>query len=155
MRDNLPLIIPELKLETTIWIKLLKYKINKRDPNTNIVISDVRFPDEVKAIQELGGIILKINRSSVEPVEICHESENANELKFDDSIDNNGTIEDFYNNINELLNLKTYNENINRNNIYDENSDDDNKRDLGYLYAHISGIAVGIGLMKIVSVITK
>jgi adenylate kinase family enzyme len=106
MRDTLPLIIPELKLETSIWIKLLTYKVNKIleiDSKSHIVISDVRFHDEVKAIKDLGGIILKVNRTSVEPIQTQHESENANELNYDNLIENNGTLDDFYKNINKIL----------------------------------------------------
>lgn len=45
-----------------IWIANLE---NKLINNTkNIVISDVRFPNEIETIKKLGGIIIKINRTN-------------------------------------------------------------------------------------------
>lgn len=52
--------IPEMKIESSIWIELFKLKYN---PSIKTVISDVRFLDEAKAIKELGGIIIKIERN--------------------------------------------------------------------------------------------
>lgn len=53
--------IPEMKIDNSIWIELFKLKYN---PSIKTVISDVRFLDEAKAIKELGGIIIKIERTN-------------------------------------------------------------------------------------------
>jgi len=43
-----------------IWIASLENKL--RQTQDNIVISDVRFPNEIKAIQKAGGKVFRINR---------------------------------------------------------------------------------------------
>ena len=53
--------IPEMKINSSIWIELFKLNYN---PSVKTVISDVRFLDEAKAIKELGGIIIKIERNN-------------------------------------------------------------------------------------------
>ena len=46
-----------------IWFMTLANRIRK-DPTRNVVISDVRFPNEIKFIKEQGGVIAKINRGA-------------------------------------------------------------------------------------------
>jgi hypothetical protein len=43
-----------------IWIASLENKMRKT--GDNIVISDVRFPNEIKAIHNAGGIVVRIKR---------------------------------------------------------------------------------------------
>lgn len=45
----------------SLWILSLENKIRNNDSN-NIVISDCRFPNEIKMIREIGGIIIKVTR---------------------------------------------------------------------------------------------
>jgi hypothetical protein len=74
-----------------VWVNaLMKFYF----PSRNWLISDVRFPNEAEAIKKQGGINIKINRT-LAPI-LYHESELAlNNYSFDYEIDNNGTIEDF------------------------------------------------------------
>lgn len=60
-RDLLPHILPEMKLDTSLWIKLFEkfYYENKRN---NILVSDLRFSNEADAINKLNGFIIKIVR---------------------------------------------------------------------------------------------
>lgn len=46
-----------------IWFLTLQNRIRK-NPNRHVVISDVRFPNEIKFIQDQGGILVKINRGN-------------------------------------------------------------------------------------------
>jgi hypothetical protein len=63
-------------------------------PASNWVITDVRFPNEAKAIKDRGGIIVRVNRTGFGPVN-GHPSETAlDEYDFDKIIENNGTIAD-------------------------------------------------------------
>ena len=57
-----------------IWIKRMKiwYLKNIKD---NIVISDIRFPNEAKAVTEMGGILVKIINPRVEVSKDKHISE--------------------------------------------------------------------------------
>lgn len=61
---------------STFAMKLRREVLNRAGP---IVVSDVRFPDEVKILQELGGVILQIHRSQPS------KSNNNNEKKTHDS----------------------------------------------------------------------
>lgn len=58
---------------------------------SQVVIDDCRFPNEAAAIKELGGVIIKINRPGVEPVN-AHASE-SQELPVDWEVYNVGTPE--------------------------------------------------------------
>jgi hypothetical protein len=46
-----------------IWVASLENKIIKS--NTNVVISDCRFPNEVQAIHDLGGSIIRVQRGEL------------------------------------------------------------------------------------------
>jgi hypothetical protein len=106
-----------------IWIAALQARLAKRNDHT--VISDVRFPNEIGAIREQGGKIVWVQRGE-KPVwcdtlikmrqdstsDACadymkqfnvHASEWAwVGTNFDAVIDNNGTIDELYNNIKNL-----------------------------------------------------
>jgi hypothetical protein len=46
-----------------IWFRTVQNRARK-NPNQHVVISDVRFPNEVKFIQDVGGVLVKINRGA-------------------------------------------------------------------------------------------
>lgn len=101
-----------------IWIASLEARL--RNSKDNIVISDCRFPNEIKAIKNAGGIVVCIERG-IQPhwVDIAvqankgvasaskwladekiHASETAwIGTNFDYIIDNNSTVNDLYNRI--------------------------------------------------------
>lgn len=106
-----------------IWIASVENKLRKT--KDNIVISDCRFPNEIKSIKVNGGIILRTKRGQ-EPSwyklaleENLYKSESANielmKLKihasetswigteFDAILDNNGSIDELYSKINCLV----------------------------------------------------
>lgn len=60
-RDRLKTVLPEMKVDSSIWIDLFKIKYGE-DKSKNYVVSDVRFLDEYKAIKNLGGFVIKIVR---------------------------------------------------------------------------------------------
>ena len=108
-----------------IWIAALEARLSRRSDDT--VISDVRFPNEIQSIRNAGGkivwvkrgelpswygVALAANSNTPEPnasSEILRElgvhiSETAwVGTKFDYEIDNNGTIEELYANIKNLV----------------------------------------------------
>jgi hypothetical protein len=73
-RLNMPNLTPRLMLQLwgtevcrngfhdDIWIASLENKMRKT--TDNIVISDVRFPNEIKAIHNAGGIVVRIKRGA-------------------------------------------------------------------------------------------
>lgn len=93
-RDQMKTIIPGIG--DNFWALCLKNsidKIIKSTPDARIVISDVRFPNEVKMIQQLGGLIVKIARSSsVQHPATATESKSSLEKKIND-IKGNSLIE--------------------------------------------------------------
>ena len=66
-RDFLPKALPNMQFNnSTLWVRLFeKFYLNNRDKN--IIISDVRFQDEVDIIKKYGGIIVKIERNAISP----------------------------------------------------------------------------------------
>ena len=108
-----------------IWIAALEARLSRRSDNT--VISDVRFPNEINSIRRAGGKIVWVKRgklpdwygvalaannnlpqpnaSSQILTELgVHISETAwVGTKFDYEIDNNGTIDELYTNIKNLV----------------------------------------------------
>lgn len=98
-----------------IWIASLEARL--RNSKDNIVISDCRFPNEIKAIKNAGGIVVCVERG-IQPhwVDIAvqankgvesaakwltnekiHASETAwVGTNFDYILDNNGTVDDLY-----------------------------------------------------------
>ena len=73
-------------LNPNFWIDKV---LEKRD----IAICDVRFPNEVEAIQKAGGVVIKIIRDGCQRT--GHESDNWESLKSDFCIINDGTLEEF------------------------------------------------------------
>lgn len=69
--------------------------INKLDSKKSYVVTDVRYPNEAKALKDKGGILLRIDRSLTDRIEgnptevakLAHSSETAlDSYKFDKSI---------------------------------------------------------------------
>lgn len=70
-----------------------------------IVVTDVRFQSEAQRIDELGGCIIKIIRPETQVQSDLHVSEVEQfNIKADYQITNNGTIDDLYSAIQEILN---------------------------------------------------
>ena len=92
-------------IDPLIWIKAIERKTQLI--GGNIVITDIRYINEVNFIHNIGGIAVKINRNHYElqDKEAAHTSEN--ELNscndWDYQLENNGTIEDLHVRIDELL----------------------------------------------------
>jgi hypothetical protein len=110
-----------------IWIAALENKL--RNSKDDIVISDCRFPNEIKSIKDAGGIVIRVKRGD-EP-EWYQDAVNANAgrgnmswmlsserlkklgihasetswvgTKFDAVLDNDGSIDDLYAQIRELI----------------------------------------------------
>ena len=97
-----------------IWVSLTKKKILD-NPETNFVIPDVRFPNEAKMIHSIGGQVWRVKRGEdpawftawveygTEPKDV-HPSEWAwAKTKFNSTVDNNGTVDDLRNQVQDLL----------------------------------------------------
>jgi len=104
-------------IHPNIWCNMLMKEYDKKqikwtpdgptyvEHKKNWIITDVRFPNEAKAITDRGGIVIKVVRDTSS--KDLHESETAlNNYKFDYIIDNNGNLDDL--NIKVGLMLKNF-----------------------------------------------
>ena len=71
----------------------------------NWIITDVRFPDEVKAIEDRGGIVIRLERANDQTgLSSQHESETAFDTHaFGTIIQNDGSIEDLIEKVRDIL----------------------------------------------------
>jgi hypothetical protein len=64
-----------------------------KEGEDNWIITDVRFPNEVKAIEQRGGVVVRINRSGIDRID--HVSETAlDDYPFCEVIVNEGSLSD-------------------------------------------------------------
>lgn len=67
------------------------------------IISDVRFPNELKAIKDRGGICIRVSRPPIEPDPHISESALDDSDDFDYMIINSGTIDELVERVEEVL----------------------------------------------------
>lgn len=91
------------QLNKEIWVNIVKMHIQNH-PDENIVVTDCRFINEIKMVEELGGQIWIINRESYSNVN-QHESEKK--IKVDNAtiINNNGSLNDLYQKIDNFFHV--------------------------------------------------
>ncbi len=87
------------------WVELWKRRWHSSG-QPRVVVSDVRFDNEVDCIHKLGGIVLRVTRGYYsgklvfhenERTDVVHDSERTGELRnIDHHIENNGSIQDLY-----------------------------------------------------------
>lgn len=105
-RNRLKDVIPYISITETLWIDnfLRWYEHHKKvQPRRPVVISDVRFPDELEAIAKLGGHLVKVVRPfySTDGTN-SHASETSN-LQFNYELLNDSTIDVLYEKTDKLL----------------------------------------------------
>ena len=72
-------------------------------PMPNWIITDTRFPNEARAVKDKGGIVVKVERPGVGPIN-DHPSEVAlKDYPFDYTINNSGSLEDLVQSVKEFL----------------------------------------------------
>jgi hypothetical protein len=81
-------------IDPELWVKITASRIASIPDEERVVISDVRFPNEVKWIKSQGGVIIRIIRPDVQPVRSHVSEEGALLLDWDYTILNNGSIDD-------------------------------------------------------------
>jgi hypothetical protein len=74
-----------------VWVDMAFRNV---EPESRIVVADVRFPNEADAIRKLGGVVWRINRRNHSAVN-GHASEHAmDNYMFNHVIYNDGTLDD-------------------------------------------------------------
>ena len=109
LRENLDKIIPELgKNIFTRHIELWYTAEIAKNPNIQVVISDIRFQNEVDFVQKLGGVVIKIDRPLV-LTDDTHSSEIELQLitSYDHLINNTDTLEDLSRELDNYMKFKT------------------------------------------------
>ncbi len=81
-----------------VWVNLTFNKIKLENPE-NVAISDLRFPNELKAIKNYGGKLVKIKSNRVSDADNHASEQDLPDELFDYVITNNGTLEEFQNKI--------------------------------------------------------
>jgi hypothetical protein len=96
------------KLGNNFWIKRFEIWYEKNKNPTGIIVTDLRFQNEIDIIKKLGGIVIKIkreggrNKSEIDK----HESENIEMLEnIDYKINNDSTKEELYKKINYYIDM--------------------------------------------------
>lgn len=108
-RDQLTQIFPELKLsERSFWIQRMKSSLqNIKYRQSDVVIPDVRFPDEVDFIHKMGGKVIRIIPEYTGYEIDSNESDLEKALDdyhdFDIIISNDGSISDLEKLIQQLV----------------------------------------------------
>lgn len=81
----------------TAWVDVVAGKADElRLQGERVVVTDVRFPNEAKAIRHDGGVLLRVTRPGL-PQDDLHISETAlDNYPHDVLIENDGTLEDLH-----------------------------------------------------------
>lgn len=100
--------IPELsnKIGQELMTDKWRAFIPERQEIPNWIVTDMRFPNELKAIEERGGLTIRVNRDNgTRAIDLNpHASETALDYHdFDYVIDNDGSISDLINKVREIL----------------------------------------------------
>ncbi len=107
-RDQLHKVIKFI--DKDIWVKSLEKQIELlklNDKNVKIVVTDVRFNNEIELIKKLNGKIIRVTRNNNFNYFDSHISENEiDNHQVDWDIENNSTIEDLEAQIKFKLNVK-------------------------------------------------
>ena len=80
-------------IDPDLWIKIL---FANTENWSNYIIADVRYPNEIKAIKERNGILLRIDREGAGAGNHSSETALDNYKEWDVHIENNGSIEDLF-----------------------------------------------------------
>lgn len=84
---------------TDCWLKAARATTL---PGVDYVFTDCRFPNEVEFIHQMGGIVIRIDRSGVEAVN-AHVSDDIGGLLVDFIIVNDGTVEELHTQLRRLV----------------------------------------------------
>lgn len=80
-------------IDFDLWVKIL---FANTEGWSNYIIADVRYPNEIKAIKERNGILLRIDREGAGAGNHSSETALDDYKEWDIHIKNNGSIEDLF-----------------------------------------------------------
>lgn len=105
MRDCFGAHFPHIS--DNIWVMAIERKISQLSHNgtSKIVIADLRFDNEMDFIKKYNGTVIKVTRNIAN--RDTHVSENCT-LSGDYTIDNNGSIDELYAEIEKIMRVRTH-----------------------------------------------
>ena len=80
-------------IDPNLWIKAL---FANTEDWSNYIIADVRYPNELEAIKERDGVLIRIDRNGAGAGNHSSETALDNYKEWDVHIENNGSIEDLF-----------------------------------------------------------
>lgn len=87
----------------SIWVDVVRHKLETAIDGTDWVVTDARFDNEVKLLKEFGGTIAYIDRPGAD-LEDQHASEQSTPMELVDiTIPNNGTLDELYDRVGYLV----------------------------------------------------
>ena len=101
------------EISPDIWVNSLFSRYDKLNYRThsgdtikpNLIITDVRMPNEAQAIKDRGGILIKVDRETGYKDNHISETALDNYNGWDYVIDNNGTLEELIDKVKELYDM--------------------------------------------------
>lgn len=87
-------------VDRDLWFKL---ETRHLLPNHKYVFTDLRFENEYYGLRELGAILIKIIRTESDIVEHPKSEGNLEHLEFDHTLNNNGTLDELYKQVEKIL----------------------------------------------------
>nr|QBK90703.1 MAG: deoxynucleotide monophosphate kinase [Pithovirus LCPAC201] len=92
--------------DSEVWVKCLIRRVKSISSETNIFVSDVRYPNEKKALEDHGFSIIRLIRETHQEKSFLgngewskHSSETSlvgNDIKWSDCIENHGSLENLH-----------------------------------------------------------
>jgi hypothetical protein len=108
IRKQMSKIIPDIG--ESFWIKCLENKVKKelaKNPNVTIIISDIRFPNEMESVKKMGGLVIRVTRPEFNNKNnefSMHESEKLiATMQVDAELWNDATKEKLFENLENIL----------------------------------------------------
>ena len=108
-RETLPEMFPRMTLgeSQSVWIHLAECFLERqrqRQKSCNVVISDIRFPDEAAFVQRRGGLLVYVNRPLRKDAFSAHASEQlVSTIHRDYTVENDGSLEYLYKQVEAIL----------------------------------------------------
>jgi len=79
------------EIDHDVWVKYVTKRVEKLPKETDIVIDDMKFPNEYEAVKSLGFLVVRLDPQ--------------NELPYDVLLENDGNVEDLYHKLDALMKL--------------------------------------------------
>lgn len=90
-------------IKSDVWVNLLIGQVNNM-MHRDIIVTDVRFADEFEALKKLGFKMVRLTRTEKSEHVPTHASEtSALDLMWDAIVINDGTLEELYNKLDQLI----------------------------------------------------